>query len=203
MARPVLHLLDPHHHLRQGSKALRKTATKEYATFAELLNGLEGQASPLLAVADFTDSSTAPAETAFPGGSDPLVLLLVTTDDETAGKRWLRAGASDFVVLPSPLDELDVRIERLVRLHQQLVRCFERSPGEEFLRHFIHDFKNPLNAIFGYCQLLLLDPEIKSCAARDDVKNVLKNAELLLEGCNRLVNDAGDHVHMEYAGRTP
>jgi DNA-binding response OmpR family regulator len=198
MAEPVLHLLDPHYRIRSASETLRQTEPREHSTAAGLVASLEEAASPALAVADLTSEPPDAATATFPARPEMQVLLLVATADEKTGKEWLDAGASDFVTLPAREQELDARVRRLLRLHEVLSTLEKERPWDEgFLRHLVHELNNPLNAIFGYCQLLLTDPATDVGNVREDLGNVVNNAQILLDVCQRLAGQESTPVVRE------
>lgn len=61
---------------------------------------------------------------------------------------------------------------------------------DQFISHFTHEFRTPLNAIHGYCQLALLDNDLS-----EDTKNVLNEAIIASLHMNDMVDSVLMHYH--------
>jgi signal transduction histidine kinase len=194
MVQPVLHLLDPSGRLRASSPSLRAGGSTEHGRAAALLEAMRPGEAPAIAVADVAGLAQEDAALLASAPDRAWGLLLVAVDDEAAGRRWLESAAADFVVFPARAGELEGRLRRLLELAGRLA-CWDasRPTRGDFLRELTHEIKNPLNAIFGYCELLLLEPGFGD-EARSDLERIVENANCLLQICDRLGRQAGEDL---------
>ena len=192
-------LVDPAGRLRSASTLLRSLQVHEYSGFQGLIEK-HSQPEELLCVvldADFADVEDAGRLLAR-DGLPPLLLVAVNSPGE--GAHWLENGALDFVVLPGRRDELDSRIQAMVDWkstlldpsHQEL--CHRKT-----LRSLAHDLKNPLNAVFCYAELLLMDENLPP-AVRRDTEHIITNANILLETLDSRVNFQQEETESQAAG---
>ena len=181
----VLHLLDPVNRARKLSQLINRNAIREHRTMDSLMDVLQSASSPLLAVADVVGTTVDHWTYLTERSANSLYLLLVIVPDEESGYRWLRAGATDFAVVERG-KELNARFKRILKLHGDLLSPeFQGRMQGEFLRHIAHEMMTPLNCIFGFTEILLLDPGVSE-QARGDLRRILNNAEVLLDICKRL-----------------
>jgi signal transduction histidine kinase len=131
-------------------------------------------------------------------GLPPMVLVAVS--DEKEGRSWVENGASDFVVLPGRREELDCRIRALSRWQSILLDpAHQELRHRESLRKLAHSLKNPLNAVFCYAELLLMDEHL-TAAVRKDVEHIITNANVLLETLDSEINFNSEATESQPAG---
>lgn len=61
---------------------------------------------------------------------------------------------------------------------------------DQFISHFTHEFRTPLNAVYGYCQLALMAKELS-----EETKNVLDEAIIATKHMNDMVDSVLLHYH--------
>lgn len=192
-------LVDPAGRLRSASSMLRSLQVHEYSGIESLLERHSRPEEVLCVVldGDFSDVE----ETRGLLDRDGLPpLLLVAVSDAEEGAHWLENGAMDFVVLPARRDELDGRIRAMTRWKSTLL-----DPAHQVLRHrktlrrLAHDLKNPLNAVFCYAELLLMDEHLAP-AVRTDIEHIITNANVLLETLDAKVNFRNEETESQPAG---
>jgi len=132
-----------------------------------------------------------------------LFLLIVSVERVGAGHEWLAWGAHDFVVLPDREAEITTRISRWLTHGEQLVDPKNQGEAQHaFLRRLAHELKNPLNAISGYAELLLMEETLDS-QAKVDVGRILRNAALLQSTIESAVARASDEEESEDSPHEP
>ncbi|MEC7922125.1 MAG: histidine kinase dimerization/phospho-acceptor domain-containing protein [Planctomycetota bacterium] len=192
-------LVDPAGRLRSASSLLRSLQVHEYNAIESLLER-HSQPEEILCVVidgDFADIEKT-GRLIDRDGLPPLLLVAVNNAEE--GAHWIENGAMDFVVLPGRRDELDSRIQAMVQWkstlldpsHQEL--CHRKT-----LRTLAHDLKNPLNAVFCYAELLLMDEGLAP-AVRRDIQHIITNANVLLETLDSRVNFQQEETESQPAG---
>ena len=192
-------LVDPAGRLRSASTLLRSLQVHEYSGIEGLLER-HSQPEEILCVVldgDFADVK----ETGKLLGRDGLPpLLLVAVSNVEEGERWLENGAMDFVVLPGRRDELDSRIQAMTRWKSTLLEpSHQELCHRKTLRMLAHDLKNPLNAVFCYAELLLMDENLPP-AVRRDIEHIITNANVLLETLDSKVNFQQEETESQPAG---
>ncbi len=192
-------LVDPAGRLRSASTLLRSLQVQEYNGIESLLEK-HSQPEELLCV--LLDAEFAAIEDARRllgrDGLPPLLLAAVNSSEE--GANWLENGAMDFVVLPGRRDELDSRIQALVHWRSTLLEpSHQELCHRKTLRSLAHDLKNPLNAVFCYAELLLMDEHLPP-AVRRDTEHIITNANILLETLDSRVNFQQEETEAQSAG---
>lgn len=83
------------------------------------------------------------------------VLMLTSLGDPIARHAGLEAGADDFLTKPIGERELHLRVEKLLRLRQQLdeLKRIQRVK-DELVALLVHDVRNPLQGVTAYLDLL-------------------------------------------------
>jgi len=93
------------------------------------------------------------------------VILLTAKNDKKDIIRGLNAGADDYIVKPYDYDELRARIDvgrRVIELRKTLAEKEKMQGVLEMAGAICHELNQPLMAISGYSELLLMDlPEDK------------------------------------------
>jgi len=93
------------------------------------------------------------------------VILLTAKNDKKDIIRGLNAGADDYIVKPYDYDELRARINvgrRVIELRKTLAEKEKMQGVLEMAGAICHELNQPLMAISGYSELLLMDmPEDK------------------------------------------
>ncbi len=69
-------------------------------------------------------------------------------------------------------EELKVQVEETRRMHEKLVEARKFQALAQLSSGLAHDFKNILNAIMGFAEIILLD--VESAQIREDVQEILK-----------------------------
>jgi signal transduction histidine kinase len=107
----------------------------------------------------------------------PIVLSVVR--DRARGRVWTLAGAGSFLERPVDLEELRSEVDRWLRFSDRLKKSGKRVEElRSFFAMFAHDLKNPLNAISGYCELVMAHPQLPREVA-EDLEKVRRNLDLL------------------------
>ena len=192
-------LVDPAGRLRSASTLLRSLQVHEYSGIESLLER-HSQPEEILCVVldgDFADVKEA-GRLLGRDGLPPLLLVAVSNVEE--GAHWLENGAMDFVVLPGRRDELDSRIQAMTRWKSTLLEpSHQELCHRKTLRLLAHDLKNPLNAVFCYAELLLMDENLTP-AVRRDIEHIITNANVLLETLDSKVNFQQEETESQPAG---
>lgn len=192
-------LIDPAGRLRSASSMLRSLQVHEYSAFESLLESRSAPEETLCIVLDGDFSDVEEAKRLLQRDGLP-PLLLVAVSDAKEGAHWLENGAMDFVVLPGRRDELDNRIRAMRRWQSTLL-----DPSHQELRHrkilgrLAHDLKNPLNAVFCYAELLLMDEHLAT-TVRTDIEHIITNANVLLETLDSKVNFQHEATESQLGG---
>jgi signal transduction histidine kinase len=197
MIRRALHLLDPGRRLRPHCPIQEGLEIREYSAAEEFLRAAQARRAPLLAVADVCgwDDDVSDRLQGRLALCDHFVLLVVP--DRDSGCRWLKRGASDFVLAEQLAGEFSARCEALLRRHQQvLAPDFRNRACTSFLRQFLHDIRNPLNCTMGYLELLLSDPNLDP-RHREDLQLALDNADILFRLTDQLAQAATGEEPLE------
>jgi phosphoserine phosphatase RsbU/P len=90
----------------------------------------------------------------------PYIILLTVLRDKDNIVEGLKAGADDYICKPYDTNELLARIEvgrRVVDLQDRLVEQSKLQGALETVGAICHEFNQPLQAIFGYTELLLME----------------------------------------------
>ncbi len=169
-------LLDPTGALRAASDALKSNSFRNHERTETFLTDLARRSSASVCVVDMRTLDDDDRELLRGADCSCLVFGIVVVDSAEAGRDWLARGATDFVVLPERSKELDPRIEAAIAARRRcLAHRHGAAEGQERLRRLAHDLKNPLNAIFGYTELLLMEEGLPE-QVRVDMGRVLSNA---------------------------
>ncbi len=112
-------------------------------------------------------------------GSELPLLLVALVPDRACGAEWVKAGAAGFIERPFSPEELRSEADRWLRLLDRFSRS-ERRMGalRKFFAMFAHDLKNPLNAIQGYCDLVLNQADL-AAEPRDSLQRIRRNIDIL------------------------
>jgi signal transduction histidine kinase len=194
MGKTPICVLDPSGDLARASETLRGEGASRYGTLEDLIEALTGLHGPCLVVTDARAGVVTPEEVHADTADSwpPLWLAVVRTEEE--GLRWTEGPATESLVFPERAAVLEARVQSLLRLCDRVRPLSDTLQAEcAFLRHTAHELKNPLNVIFGYTELLLLDHELPA-PVRDDLAQVLRSANTLLEGCDALRQRSEDLV---------
>lgn len=192
-------LIDPAGRLRSASSLLRSLQVHEYSGIQNLLESRRKAAGPLCIVLDGDRADLEDLKALM--DSDGLTpMLLVAVKDAEDGRRWIENGAVDFVVLPGRRDELDCRIRAMMRWQSILLDpTHQELRHRQSLRKLAHSLKNPLNAVFCYAELLLMDEHL-TAAVRKDVEHIITNANVLLETLDSNINFDHEATEPQPAG---
>jgi phosphoserine phosphatase RsbU/P len=90
----------------------------------------------------------------------PYIILLTVRRDKDDIVEGLKAGADDYICKPYDTNELLARIEvgrRVVDLQDRLIEQSKLQGALETVGAICHEFNQPLQAIFGYTELLLME----------------------------------------------
>ncbi|MCS5629146.1 MAG: hypothetical protein NZ935_16320 [Planctomycetes bacterium] len=195
----ILALIDPAGRLRSASSLLRSLQVHEYSSIESLLGSRRQVSSSLCIVLDTDLVRLGDLDSLLErDGLPPLTLAAVS--DEKEGRRWIENGAADFVVLPGRREELDCRIRAMTRWQSILL-----DPSHQELRHresmrsLAHSLKNPLNAVFCYAELILMDEHL-TAAVRKDVEHIITNSNVLLETLDSNLNFNREETESQPAG---
>ena len=88
------------------------------------------------------------------------IILLTTRDGKTDIIKGLEAGADDYIIKPYDSDELRARINvgrRIIALQAALVEQEKFQGVIEMAGAVCHELNQPMQAISGYSELLLMD----------------------------------------------
>jgi DNA-binding response OmpR family regulator len=95
------------------------------------------------------------------GTTTPLYIILLTSKaDKNDITKGLESGADDYIVKPYDKDELRARInvgKRMIALQKSLVEKEKFQGVLEMAVAVCHEFNQPLMAISGYSEILLMD----------------------------------------------
>lgn len=131
------------------------------------------------------------------------VLMVTALSEQEHRLKALECGADDFLSKPVDKTELKIRVKSLLRIkeyHNELVERYEEIEKkniqlqelEEFkdglLHMIVHDLKNPLFAISGNIELLLLDKENFNETQNIAAKNCLSSCQNLKEMVQQLLD---------------
>lgn len=131
------------------------------------------------------------------------VLMVTALRENEHRLKALDCGADDFLSKPVDKTELKIRVKSLLRIkeyHNELIGRYEEIEKknlqlqelEEFkdglLHMIVHDLKNPLFAISGNIELLLLDKENFSETQRIAAANCLSSCQNLNEMVQQLLD---------------
>jgi signal transduction histidine kinase len=176
MAKSALLLLDPTGQLRAESEALQSRCFHQHETAEAFLDELAHQKAAAVCVVDVRALDSDDCERLRNADCSCLAFGVVIVDSADIGREWLAAGATDFVVLAERADELDARIDAAITICD---RC--QAPRHVAAAHqagvneLVHELKNPLNAISGYTELLLMEDGLSE-QAKVDLGRILSNA---------------------------
>jgi phosphoserine phosphatase RsbU/P len=90
----------------------------------------------------------------------PYIILLTARTDQGDIVEGLKAGADDYICKPYDTNELLARVEvgrRVVELQDRLVEHSKLQGALETVGAICHEFNQPLQAIFGYTELLMME----------------------------------------------
>lgn len=131
------------------------------------------------------------------------VLMVTALSEKEHRLRALGCGADDFLSKPVDRTELKIRVKSLLRIkeyHNELIERYEEIEKkniqlqelEEFkdglLHMIVHDLKNPLFAISGNIELLLLDKENFNETQSVAAENCLSSCQNLKEMVQQLLD---------------
>ena len=131
------------------------------------------------------------------------VLMVTALSEKEHRLTALDCGADDFLSKPVDKTELKIRVKSLLRIKEYHNELIERNEEvekkniqllelEEFkdglLHMIVHDFKNPLFAISGNIELLLLDKENFSETQNSAAENCLSSVQNLNEMVQQLLD---------------
>ncbi len=187
-----LYLLDPSGTIRERCAFVDTQDSRSYRESAAFFAGLDEMAAPGALLIDARSLTEAEADAIGAFLSSRPCLALVMTSDRNAGRRWLRRGATDYATDSDDVAELDARVRGLVDVRARFLSPnYQRSIQASFLRSFSHDMKTSLNAIFGFAELMLMDEQLHD-QARIDVGRILRNAQIVLAGLDRLASQTDE-----------
>jgi signal transduction histidine kinase len=131
------------------------------------------------------------------------VLMVTALCEKEHRLKAMDCGADDFLSKPVDKTELKIRVKSLLRIknyHDELIKRYEEIEKkniqlqelEEFkdglLHMIVHDLKNPLFAISGNIELLLLDKENFSKTQSVAAENCLSSCQDLKEMVEQLLD---------------
>jgi signal transduction histidine kinase len=131
------------------------------------------------------------------------ILMVTALSEKEHRLKALNCGADDFLSKPVDKTELKIRVKSLLRIkeyHNELIERYEEIEKknvqlqelEEFkdglLHMIVHDLKNPLFAISGNIELLLLDKENFSETQNIAAENCLSSCQNLTEMVQQLLD---------------
>jgi signal transduction histidine kinase len=127
------------------------------------------------------------------------VIMMTGLDDDSLITEAFNEGANDYVRKPIHAEEVVARIRSVIerkRYEREMFlskRIAERSnqAKSEFVTHLSHELKTPLNAIYGFAQLL--EMETLNNEQMEFVRNILKACQNQQE----LINDSLDLAKIE------
>ena len=94
-------------------------------------------------------------------GLESLPIIMLTAKRELESKiRGLESGAHDYIVKPFQKEEVMARVRSLLtigRLQRELVRMQKKATVGEMMITINHEINNPLSAIIGNTELLLME----------------------------------------------
>ena len=137
---------------------------------------------------------------AHPAGRDTFVLLVTPAEarDDLAGV--LDAGADDYVSKPSTPENLRARLEIAARriaqeearraAEAELARARWLAGIGETTIALEHEINNPLSALLGHAELLLMDGDL-SAGQREELQTVRDQAERIADVVRRLAKLKG------------
>jgi signal transduction histidine kinase len=120
------------------------------------------------------------------------VLMVTALNDQKHRLRAMESGADDFLSKPVDKTELKIRIKSLLRIksyHDELYEKYEEiskkndklrkleNMKDSLIHMIVHDLKNPLFAISGNIELLLLDKVNFSKTQRISAENCLASCK--------------------------
>ncbi|OHD56954.1 MAG: hypothetical protein A2Y33_08310 [Spirochaetes bacterium GWF1_51_8] len=100
-----------------------------------------------------------------PGLSEIPVIMVTSEEDIEVLKTAYRAGAADFIKKPFNAIELLIRIENVLKLSKrsmELVRIKQDTTVSEMGRAIAHNFNQPLTALMGSAEMIVMMKEKKS-----------------------------------------
>ena len=120
------------------------------------------------------------------------VIIVTALDEKEHRTKAMESGADDFISKPVDRTELRIRIKSLLRIksyHNELIDSFkeiakknsklqELEKSKQGLMHMIiHDLRNPLTAISGKIEHLLLSQSGFSAEQSEEMKNLLDQCD--------------------------
>ena len=139
--------------------------------------------------------------------SIPIIMVTALNENKHRVKA-MELGADDFISKPLNSTELIIRVKSLIRIksYYDEISCYSKEIDEKnkkllnlekikdsLVHMIVHDLRNPLWAVFGYIDLMLLDKDNLS-------QNQIKNLETCIGACNdlkRMIDSLLDIYKME------
>ncbi len=129
----------------------------------------------------------------------PVIMMTGLTDESLVSKAF-NEGAYDYVRKPIHAEELLARVHAVFeRKRVDREMYFAKKQAEqsnkaksEFVSHMAHELNTPLNAIYGYAQLLELDGDLNN-NQMEFVKDIIQAAKLQ----KQLIEDSLDLAKIE------
>lgn len=127
------------------------------------------------------------------------VIMMTGLDDESLATKAFEYGAYDYVRKPIHAEELIARIRSVLerkRIEREMFlarKQAERSnqAKSEFVSHMTHELNTPLNAIYGFAQLLQMEP------LTTDQSGYVEDIIHAAEHQKKLISDCLDLARME------
>lgn len=121
----------------------------------------------------------------------PVVMVSAKTDSEDL-ETALSMGALEYI--KKPIDEVEllarVRSALRIKFQEDKLREMIRSK-DDFIRMVSHDMRNPFQAISGFAELLITDPELKEKLTEENMEFlnlILESANFVVDYFNKLLS---------------
>ena len=146
---------------------------------------------------------------AHPAGRETFVLVVTPAEARDALAGVLDAGADDYVSKPSTPENLRARLEIAARriaqeearraAESELARARWLAGIGETTIALEHEINNPLSALLGHAELLLMDGDLSS-GQREELQTVREQAERIADVVRRLAKLKGPRPASHPAG---
>lgn len=124
------------------------------------------------------------------------VIFITSQNDEKDIVKGFEAGAVDYIKKPFILSELKARLRTHLRikklekylLEQNKTLAEANNKKNKFIGIAAHDLRNPLQAIMGYADLLLLECTQEKTYQKEFLNNIIDSSNFMLSLINEILD---------------